>query len=464
MSSIPSDDAGAAGTSERRPLTGGAVMGTASRLVVAVAGSAMTILVARLLGPEGAGNFAIALTVIFVLTVLTTLGVEHGVAYYVSSGRWGAAHAFATTQRVALGIGSLGAVLGVAGRLVVPSAFGDLTVAQTALVAGALPFALAWFYGSYVALAGDHYEAFVVPPAVQSLTLLVLGAGLILAFGISGALAALAASHVVVAGGLFVWSRRQWSGAGEPEAEPGQLRRALAFGIKGYAANALQILNYRVDFFILSVVASTAALGHYSVAVAVTTVMWLLPQALSDVLFPRVAALSASAKGSAAGTRAFVEAKSLRHTTLLVLVSVVALALALIILVVPIFGPGFEESVALGLIRLPGVALLGVGAIMSATIVGRGHPEYGLYTALISTPVTIALYAALIPSYKATGAALASSISFAINFALTILFYRRLTHRPVLPLLVPGLSELDDYRQLVPKIRGWLLGLRRETT
>ena len=39
--------------------------------------------------------------------------------------------------------------------------------APTAVAAGALPFALSAFYGSYVALATDHYEAYVLPPAFQ---------------------------------------------------------------------------------------------------------------------------------------------------------------------------------------------------------------------------------------------------------------------------------------------------------
>ena len=279
-----------------RPLTGGAVMGAASRITVAVTGAATTILVARLLGAEGAGGFALALTIVYVLTVLATLGMEHGIAYYVSAGDWAPAQAFASSQRLALSTGIAGALLGLCARLALPSAFGGLTVTECALAAGTLPFALAWFYASFVGLATDRYEGYVLPPAAQSTLLMIFGVGLMIPFGLAGAVVALAASHVLVAAATFVWGRRLGDPQ-EPAAAPGQVRRALGFGVKGYAANALQVLNYRVDFFVLSAVASAAALGHYAVAVAVTSVMWLLPQALGDVLFPRVAALSASARG-----------------------------------------------------------------------------------------------------------------------------------------------------------------------
>ncbi len=436
-------------TQSPRPLTGGAVMGAAGRASIAVTGAATTILVARLLGADGAGSFAIALTIVYVLVVLCTLGVEHGIAYHVSTGRWAAADAFRTSQRFAVAVGVLGAGAGVGARLAFPSAFGGLTVAECALAAAALPFALAWFYASFVSLASDHYEGYVLPPAVQSITLLVLAVALAIPFGILGAVIALLISHAVTAAATFAWGPKGGGG-------PGQLRQALAFGIKGYAANALQVLNNRVDLFVLSAVATTAALGHYAVAVAVTTVIWLLPQALGDVLFPRVAALSATDE---AAHREFVEAKSLRHTALAIAVSSAAVAFALIFLVVPIYGPDFDETTALGLIRLPGVALLGIGGTLAATIVGRGHPEYGLYTTLIVTPVTLALYVLLIPRYDATGAALASSLSFATSFFLMAFFYRRVTGHGVLGRLIPTRSELDDYRTLAPKIRAWAAGI-----
>ena len=92
---ITDDDA----TPARRPLTGGAVMGATSRASVAVTGAATTILIARLFGDVGSGQFAVALTIVYVLTVFGTLGAEHGIAYYVSGRAWGPRHAFATSQR-----------------------------------------------------------------------------------------------------------------------------------------------------------------------------------------------------------------------------------------------------------------------------------------------------------------------------------------------------------------------------
>ncbi|HYV16955.1 MAG TPA: polysaccharide biosynthesis C-terminal domain-containing protein [Conexibacter sp.] len=447
-----------------RPLTGGAVMSAASRVTVAVTGAAATILIARLLGPDGSGGYVIAQTLIALLTVATTLGVEHGIAYYVSSGRWAAPSAYRSARRVALVTGVAGAGLGVLARLLIPAAFGGLSVATTAVAAGALPFVLSWFYFTYVALAIDRYEAYALPPALQSAAALVLVAVLGTTLDLPGAVLGFSLAHVVTALAVGVAARRTVSRASSATAglaeQPGQLRRAIRFGVKGYAANALQFANYRLDVFVLAGVASTAAVGQYSIAVATTSVMWLLPRSLADVLFPRIAALSARADGASEEARAFVETKSLRHTIVIVASSTVALALALVLLIVPVYGAAFRPAIDLGLILLPGVALLAVSGTLSASFVGRGHPGYALAITLVTTPLTLVLYVLLIPPLHATGAALASTISYSATFVLCAVFYRRVTHAPVLSRLVPTRSELADYRALAPAIAAWWRGLR----
>jgi O-antigen/teichoic acid export membrane protein len=441
-----------------RPMTGGAVMAAASRFTVAATGAATTIFVARTLGPEGTGGFAIALTLVLLLTVTCSLGIEHGIAYYVASGRWAPRDAMRVALRVALLAGAAGSAACIVARLALPSAFGGLSVGSTAVAALALPFALTWFYVSFVGLAIDRYEAYVLPPALQSGAAMVLVIGLALLADLPGAIAGMTIAHVLVALATVLWARRRLPARGTAPQEPGQLRRALSFGAKGYGANALAMLSTRVDLLVLSAVTSTAAVGHYAIALAVTTVLWLVPSALSEVLFPRIAALSASGADDA---RAFFEAKSLRHTVLLVALALPVMIGPLLLLVVPIYGAAFAPAVGLALILLPGIALTGVAGVLSSTIVGRGKPEYSLYTALIVTPLTLAAYGLLIPALDARGAALAKSLSYVLSFALTVYFYRRLTGAGALAQFVPTRAEVGELRSVAPQIRQWLTGIWR---
>lgn len=442
-----------------RPLTGGVVMSATSRITVAVTGAITTIFVARLLGPSGTGSFAVAITLIFVITALTTLGVQQGIAYYVSSRRWAAGDARRTAQRLALCVGIVAAAVALGLRLAVPSAFGGLTVAETAVVVTAAPFALSWFYVGYVALAIDRYEAYVIPPAAQSAIAMALVVVLGLVAELPGALVALTASHAAVAIGLGVWAARRIVD-GDGDGSPRQLRRAISFGIKGYVAVGLQLLNHRLDLFVLSAVAGAAAVGQLSVAIAVTGVLLLLPMALSEVLFPRVAALSAGGE-SGHDLRQMVESKSLRHAILVIAAGTAVLAVALILLVVPVYGARFRPAIELGLILLPGTAAIGITQVMAATVVGRGKPLYTLYTALIVTPITVALYLILVPRLEAEGAALAKTISYLLSFAVILPFYRLATGSLSISLFVPTRSEIDDLRRLPAAIRTWAAARRR---
>jgi O-antigen/teichoic acid export membrane protein len=431
-------------------------MSAASRGAVAVAGGATTIVLARLLGPQGWGRYFVAQSLIVVLLAATTLGVEHGVAYFVGAGRWPARDALDSAARVATVAGTAGAAAGLVVRLLVPSAFAGLSVWLTALVVAGLPFALAWLYASYVALASDRYEAAMSMPAAQAVFVLVLGVPGAVVFGVPGAVVGMTLASIVVGIAALVWGARRLPNTGR--GRPGQLRRAIVFGIKGYAANALQFVNYRLDLFILSAVASTAAVGRYSLAVSITSLLWLLPRALSDVLFPRIARLSGEADEEA---REMVETKSVRHASLVVGLGSLAIVVGLVLLVVPVFGEDFRGATTLGLILLPGTAVIGIGSVLAATIVGRGKPIYSLYTMLVTTPLTIALYAVLIPILHATGAAIASTLSYGISFAIGAWFYHRVTGRHVLPLLVPTRSEWNDLRALPQGVAAWAGALRR---
>jgi O-antigen/teichoic acid export membrane protein len=451
--SDPQHELRSAGT---RPATGGALLSGASRITVAATGALATIVVAHLLGPRGVSALAIAQTLVIMLMVATTLGAEHGIVYFVSSGQWRAADAYRTSQRLALVSGTVAVGLGVLARIVLPNAFHGLSFPVTVTAAVALPFALSWYYASYVALASDHYELYALPPAIQSFAALLLIATLGAANGIPGVVLGMTIAHALAAVCARVMARRDLARSAAPN-EPvrRQLRRAISFGIRGYASNALQFLNNRLDLLILNASAISAVVGHYAVAVSVTSLLLLLPQALSDVLFPRVAALSArSGLDSQEWLRA-TEAKSIRHCVLATVIVAILLAVALVVLVVPIYGASFQQSTDLGLILLPGVAALGVANLFSVAVTGRGRVGLPFAGALVVTPLTVLLYIVLIPQLHATGAALASTISYTATLLLTASLYRHVTGEQPLRLLVPTRSEVMDYVHLAGRARGW---------
>jgi O-antigen/teichoic acid export membrane protein len=441
--------------SRRRTVGVGATVATASQIVTAAALGLTGIVVARVLGAGDTGSFNVVLSALVLLAVPSTLGIELGLSYRVSGERWGPAEALRQVQLAALVLGIAGGAIGLGLALAGEgTAFQRIPLSTIVIAIAALPFVLSWTFSSYLALAVDHYEAYGLTPATQAVAALVLVAALSPPFGLTGAVAGLAASHVITSTGVLVWETRAL-----PKPPPGwlararrELRAAAGFGIKANLNNALQQLNYRADLFLLNAVAASATVGHYAVALTVTTFALLMPRALSSVVLPRVAALDATAGGD---EQERMIVKSVRHAVLLVLGASALLAAGLL-LVPAVYGAGFEPAVEYGYILIPGVALFGVGSVLAAIVVGKGHPRYSLYNALIVTPPTLVLYALLVPSLKGSGAALASTISYSASAVAWYVFFRRATGLRAPAVLLPGRAELEDYRGLASRVRARL--------
>src|SRR6266480_2810779 len=171
-----------------------------------------------------------------------SLGVEVGLNYHVSGRRWPAAAALRQSQVTALGLGLLGAVLGVGVALALRgSAFRGVGVPAIVVGMAALPFMLGWTYSSYAALAMDRYEAFAIASAGQNTVALLLSPVLSLPLEVTGAVAAVTISHAVTAAGLMRWGSRALGPApagwfGETAA---RARAAVSFGLRANVSNVL---------------------------------------------------------------------------------------------------------------------------------------------------------------------------------------------------------------------------------
>ena len=435
-----------------RPISTGAFMATLAQIATVAAGGLTTIVVARLVGPVDTGSFNVALSALTLLLVMSTLGIEVAISYQVGRGDWPAAEALRQTQVGAFAVGVVATATGLGlGALGADTVFQGVGFPVLALTLCAIPFGLSALYGSYVAVALNRYEVHALINAAQGVVMLALVCGLVPPFGITGAAAAVLLSRVLTSAGVLVWGRRALPGRGIDwwAGTRRALGRASRFGIKANVSNVLQQLSYRADLFLLNAVVGGAVVGRYAIALAVTTPGLVLPRALAAVVLPRLSLLTRpETQGRLHGTTV----RTVRHSILLAGFAVALMSVGL--LAVPlIYGSDFAGAVSLGFILVPGVAIMGVGVLLAAAVVSRGSPQYSLYNALIVTPPTLALYAVLVPTLGAPGAALASTVSYAATGVVWLLFFRRVTSISISAELLPGRAELRDYTRLARRAR-----------
>ena len=407
-----------------------------------------SVVIARSEGPRGTGTFALVYTLVDVTVMVAGLGLSQGITYALSHRLWSLRTALRISGVAVLVLGTAGGLLALLAYTVGGDSFLDgLTSTMVLLTVASIPFAMAAAFASAIALARDRYEVYTGIQLGQAFLGLVAIVALVIPFGIVGAVAGFAASYVVVGLVATAWAWRFGARATGEEEQGTSVRSMVSFGLQAWTGNLLQYLNYRVDLFILNAYTSRADVGIYSLAVSLTTLGWVLPNALHTVLFPRTASEAASANAgeiSPDDADAAITRPS-RHIVILMLPTALLLVLLLVVGVPLLYGEEFQDTVMLGLLLLPGVLVLGFGKVLTAATSGRGYPKYTLLTVAIVAPITLVLYFVLVPAMGATGAALSSTISYALTTLLSLVFLRRVTGIGLRALAVPSRGDLDDY-------------------
>lgn len=229
------------------------------------------------------------------------------------------------------------------------------------------------------------------------------------------------------------------------------LRRLATFGVQGEVGNVLQLMNYRLDQYIVRAFVGLAGVGIYAVAASMTEGVFILANAVALVLMPRLT----SADHDEASRLAPIAA---RNTMLICGLGAIALAIVTPFVLPPVFGDDFEESVQALWWLLPGAVALTGSKVLTSYIFSRGRPLVNTMITCVSLVVTLVACFALIPPFGVNGAAAASSLAYGTHFIAALVAYRALSGRSALEAVLPRASDAELYadaaRGLIARLPG----------
>ena len=404
-------------------LAGGSLLIAAARGASIAANAAVSIVAARLLGPEGVGAMAVGLALYSVLMLGSALGLGVGASWQVGGGRWEPRSALASTAVAGTAIGVVAACVGgLAILLARDSVFEGVPESGAVAVLASVPLALAWSHVANIAVAARRYVVGAALPAVQAAFYVALVWTLASSDGVSGALWGLLASQAAALLAALAWSRGAFaSEGGRARIDLPRIRAAISFGAAAWVGHVLAVAVQRSDLFLLNATNSREEVGHYAVAVAVTTPLWVMPSGLGSVLMPRLAGLQ-EAEGE---ERNRAEATALRFAAMLLAGGAVLVAVLVLALLPAVYGDEFRDSREPALILIPGTIALGISFVATASLSGRGRPREFMLTWIAVLPVAALLYGLLVPDHGATGAAIASSASYVLAAVISGAFLLR---------------------------------------
>jgi O-antigen/teichoic acid export membrane protein len=399
------------------------------------------LVVARILGPEGAGSFAIALLVPTLMTQLLNLGLNAANIYFVASGRFPLEQAWAASRDFMLAVAAIGLGLGVIGVLGLGDwAFSGLerSVLLTALLIFPLSLLSTLAIGFFQAL--QNFRAFNLAVLVQPIIAL---AGIIAVWAF-GEFSLLAVIFIVVLSHLIGLAIVLWLLSHEvamtvlSKNRIEYLRPALNYGGKAYLGNLLMFLNYRLDLFLVYLMVGSAAAGIYNVAVRMTEQLWMVSQAASTVIFPRLSAMQNDQEGRREFTA--MMARSVMWITLLGAGVLAALAAPLIEI---LFGPEFNHANSALMVLLPGIVVFACARVLANDVAARGLIGVNLGLAGMALVINVGANLVLIPKYGVVGAAAATTVAYTAHFVVSVIVQCVLTKSQWWHFILPKVADFQ---------------------
>jgi O-antigen/teichoic acid export membrane protein len=191
------------------------------------------------------------------------------------------------------------------------------------------------------------------------------------------------------------------------------------FAIRSSSASLMTFLASRIDVFIVAATLSAAALGNYTLALAVGELMWQIGRALSWSAFGRVA------------TATFTRAAGLtaRITRMVLAVEILAAIAAFVAgpaLFTLVYGPAFADAGPVLRILIPGMAIYAADSILTYFIsVKVGRPGLILRVESVTLVVCGVGSLATVGRFGMLGPAIATTVAYFISFSVkTALFVR----------------------------------------
>ena len=408
----------------------------------------IAVVLARGLGPDARGDYALFVLSTALAASLGSLGISLGTTYFVSKGKHEVTVLLGNSHFLVLAMGALiAAILAGVGLGIEPKAF--VEGRSYWLYVFAVPLGLEFVLATAVLVGKERFMALNLSLLSQTLVLTV-GATVLWIGGwmtIFSVLAvwvfsyALASLLALASVGLGELSLRRTL---RPDLMV--LREQIQFGLPGQAGNILTRLNYRLDQYVVRAFRSRADVGFYAVATGLAEAVWWISNAVSMALMPRLARMKAERAGELAPI-------ACRNTLLASLVAGAGLAAVAPLVVEPLFGSEFGPAVTPIFWLLPGIIALSGTKVLASYFFSQARLTIVSLVALISLAATLAFDFLLIPRFGISGAAAASSIAYSVSFVTALYFYRQISGNSAWSCVFPQMADVHLYVDLGRRLR-----------
>jgi O-antigen/teichoic acid export membrane protein len=399
---------------------------------------AISVLIARALGPADKGVLSFAQLVVNWTILLGNFSLMDANIFLMGSRKFGNEEATLTCAvfSAAAGLGYALILFGVVFFGWVKWPVGHASVFFLLLVM--IPFVLSSGNAASIVQGLGRFLTFNILALLCTITSLI---GVLLAVWLArdrlnGVVWALVTSSavnaVVILGYLARAAKQKWKFSWP------YLKAALSFGLRGHVRLFLSQVSFQFDQLALGVLLAPVFLGWYSVARSLCEGLLMLPEAISVVLFPRVAADK--------GTAGPMTAQASRINLALMMLAAGMMALLATPFIGKVYGQNFLKAVQPLRLLLPAIVCRAFSRVLINYIYGIGRPQLCVWSTGVTAAVMVLTIFPLVRLHGLMGAALANVLGYAAGAVVDLVIACKVSALPVRSFL---LLRAEDLRKLL---------------
>lgn len=384
-----------------------------TRIFLIGIGLATSVIVARALGPEGRGLYAVAATIGAIGVQFGNLGLHASNTYYVARDKKLLPALVGNTIMVSFAVGGFITVLIWMIFSIWPK-FAPLGGLLLILSLIWIPLGLVCLLLQNLLLGIQEVRAFNKIELVTKMVAVSV-IGLLTLIGTATVEAVFSAALVaLVISSLWALCRLKSHLTKPPQASIALLKENIWYGLKAYLAAFFSFLVLRVDLLMAKYMLGAEQTGYYSIAANMGELVNILPVVVATILFPKLSALTDIKE-----KWYFTKKAAVATGAGMLLVLAVAGFLAKPVVRV-LYGDPFLPSVPPFLWLLPGIFFLGVETVAVQFLNSIGFPKVIVVVWSLTCFLNIGLNMWVIPEYGITGASIVSSLSYFVVCAFIV--------------------------------------------
>jgi len=420
-----------------------------SRIIQLIMGIGISVIIARVLGPQGNGIYTLAILFPTLIVNFANFGIGEASVFFLGKQKYSEREIYGNNIFFSIIFSAAGLIL--AFLIIVlfkQTLFSEVSSIYLYLGLLLIPAMFFMRFGTYFLLGLQKIKQYNLISILRAFIFLILLLVLLLTlrFDVKAAIATNIVSWLLAAI-LLLCLIRQIIGSFQVFRIKSYFKNALQYGFKVYLGSTVGWLHYHVDIFLINILSNPLAVGFYSVAVIIIEKLWMISQAAGVVLFPHV-----SSEANEDKLRKFTP---LVCRNILVITCIAAIILFFLsrVLIVTFYSMKFVNSIVPFQILLIGAVTMSGWRILAVDIYGRGRPELNIYISSMCLLLNVLLNLFLIPKYGIVGAAWATSCSYTLAFVLITIVYHKLFDVEITDMILIKISDLKFYGNFVTMLR-----------